>query len=249
MPLAESDDELAHRISAEAASLLVGLQEQGIADGKRGWLLEDIGDTAAHEFIVGALSAARPNDGLLSEEGADDGSRTAFERAWIVDPLDGSSGFGVGNAEWAVHVALSVGGKPDVGAVAVPGMDLTGSTHDVPTVPPLGDRRPIVVTGRTRATTDGVRIANALDADWAACSSAGVKAMLVMDGQADIYVHDGPLYEWDVCAPVAVALAAGLDACDTRGEPLVFNKARPVVESLLICRPEFTERVLQALAV
>lgn len=248
MPQAESDDELAHRIASEAASLLVGLQDEGIAQGKRGWSLEEIGDTAAHDFIVDALTNARPDDGLLSEEGNDDGSRTAFERAWIVDPLDGSSGFGVGNAEWAVHVALSVGGTPSVGAVAVPGMGLTGSTLDVPTLPPMGDRRPIVVTGRTRTMSDGARIANALDADWAACSSAGVKAMLVMDGQADIYVHDAPLYEWDVCAPVAVVLAAGLDACNAKGQPLVFNKERPVTDSLLICRPEFTEQVVQILA-
>lgn len=245
--MTESDHELAHRLAAEAAAMLVGLQQEGIAHGAQRWELEQIGDVAAHDFITEAIAAERPDDGLLSEEGADDGSRTAFERSWIVDPLDGSSGFGVGNAEWAVHVALSIGGRPDVGAVAVPGMGLIGSTHDVPVLPEVGDRRPIVVTGRTRARTDGVRVSNALDADYAACSSAGVKAMLVMDGQADVYVHDGPLYEWDVCAPVAVALAAGLDCCHTTGEPIVFNKARPVVESLLICRPEFTSRVVQAL--
>jgi len=74
-----------------------------------------------------------------------------------------------------------------------------------------------------------------------------VKAMLVMSGEADMYVHDSPLYEWDVCAPVAVALAAGLDACQTNGDPIVFNKARPVADSLIICRPEFTEQIIDAL--
>lgn len=71
--------------------------------------------------------------------------------------------------------------------------------------------------------------------------------MLVMDGQADVYVHDGPLYEWDVCAPAAVSIAAGLDCVNRRGEPLVFNKRRPVIESLIICRPEFTQDVIAAL--
>lgn len=241
------DHALAHRIAAEAAAMLVGLQEEGLQQGARGWGLEEIGDSAAHEFITEAIVAARPEDGLLSEEGHDDGARTACSRSWIIDPLDGSSGFGVGNAEWAVHVALSIDGVPAVGAVAVPGMGLIGSTGDVPELPEMGDRNPIVVTGRTRAQTDGVRVSRALGADFAACSSAGVKAMLVMNGQADVYVHDGPLYEWDVCAPAAVALAAGLDCVKTTGEPIVFNKLRPVVDSLLICRPEFTQQVIATL--
>ena len=109
-----------------------------------------------------------------------------------VDPLDGSSGFGAGNAEWAVHVALSVDGEPSVGAVAVPGMGLTASTSDVPEVPDRGTRRPIVVTGRSRSWSEGRYLAEALDADLAACSSAGVKAMLIATGEADVYVHDAP---------------------------------------------------------
>lgn len=73
--------------------------------------------------------------------------------------------------------------------------------------------------------------------------------MLVALGQADVYVHDAPLYEWDACAPVAVALAAGLDACATDGTKLVFNKMTPVVRNLLICRPEFTTDVVAALQI
>ena len=247
MPNPESDHELAHRLAAETAAQLLVLQREGIEAGQRGWSLEQIGDSAAHDFLFAAISEARPDDGLLSEEGDDDGARTAKHRSWIVDPLDGSSGFGRGNAEWAVHVALSIDGLPDVGAVAVPGMDSTGSTHSIPTLHARGDRKPIIVTGRTRAHTDGAFLARELGADLVACSSAGVKAMLVMAGKADVYVHDGPLYEWDVCAPVAVALAAGLDAVTSLGEEIVFNKPRPVVESLVISQPEFTPLVLSAL--
>lgn len=247
MPVPESDDEFSHRIAREAADMLADLQREGVAAGKFGWGLEEIGDTAAHDFLVAAITAERPDDGLLSEEGHDDGARTAKSRAWIVDPLDGSSGFGAGNAEWAVHVALSIDGAPMVGAVSVPGMDLTGSTAQPPVVPERQDRRPVVITGRTKARSDGRLLAHMLDADLAACSSAGVKAMLVMSGEADMYVHDGPLYEWDVCAPVAVALAAGLDACQRNGDPIVFNKSRPVADSLIICRPEFTGRIIDAL--
>ena len=242
-----SDHELAHRFAATTADLLVVVQDEGLAKGDSGSSLEQSGDGAAHDLLVGDIGEHRPDDGLLSEEGHDDGARVAKARSWIVDPLDGSSGFGAGNAEWAVHVALSIDGEPLVGAVSVPGMEWTASTFDVPVVPDRGSRRPIVVTGRSRSWSDGQLMAAALDADLIACSSAGVKAMLVMAGDADVYVHDAPLYEWDVCAPVAVALAAGLHATDSFGETLVFNKQRPVVDSLVICRPEFAASVIRTL--
>lgn len=241
------DHELAHRLADETARRLVQAQKVAWAQGHRGWSLEDVGDALAHEYLAGELAIHRPDDGLLSEEGHDDGARVQSRRAWIIDPLDGSSGYGVGNQEWAVHVALSIEGLPQVGAVAVPGLDLTASTLECPPVPARGDRRPIVVTGRSRSHVDGQPLANALDADLTTCSSAGVKAVLVATGQADVYVHNSPLYEWDVCAPIAVALAVGLDACGGDGEPLRFNKKHPVVSNLVICRPEYTTDVVHAL--
>jgi 3'(2'), 5'-bisphosphate nucleotidase len=243
----EDDDRLAHALAADAAERLVSAQDQAIAGGRGGWWLEDHGDSLAHDYLVDELRRARPTDGLLSEEGHDDGDRVGMRRAWIVDPLDGSNGFGSGNAEWAVHVGLAADGEALVGAVAVPGMGITASTHDVPAVPDSMNRRPVVITGRSRIRSDGQFLAEALDADLTACSSAGVKAVLVAIGKADVYVHDAPLYEWDVCAPVAVALAAGLDACGTDGSTIQFNKDTPVVDSLVICRREFTTDVVQAL--
>ena len=241
------DHELAHQLAQSTASRLVEIQESSYSSGRSGWWLEDAGDTEAHEYLAGELGRERPDDGFLSEEGVDDGARVDCVRAWIVDPLDGSNGFGAGNAEWAVHVGLAVDGEPSAGAVAVPGMGLTASTRDVPRVPDRGMRRPIVVTGRSRSWSDGRYLAQALDADLVACSSAGVKAMLIATGEADVYVHDAPLYEWDVCAPVAVALAAGLDACASDGTRLEFNKPSPIVPSLVICRREFTTDVVSAL--
>lgn len=247
-PEGDADDHaLAHHIADEAARRLVAAQRDALGRGQRGWALEDIGDGLAHDYLVAELGLLRSDDGLLSEEGHDDGRRVGSARAWIVDPLDGSSGYGVGNGEWAVHVALSVDGAPRVGAVAVPALGLTASTHETPAVPERRDGRPVVVTGRTRSFVDGAALAHGLDAELTVCSSAGVKAMLVVTGQADIYVHDAPLYEWDVCAPVAVALAAGLSATDNEGRPLLFNKDRPTVPGLVISRPEFATDVVEVL--
>ena len=110
------------------------------------------------------------------------------------------------------------------------------------------NRRPVIVTARSRANAEGMLLAHELGADVFACGSAGVKAMLVVNGTADAYVHASPLYEWDVCAPAAVAQSAGLHVSDAAGEPLVFNQARPVVNSFVVCRPELAANILSALS-
>jgi 3'(2'), 5'-bisphosphate nucleotidase len=71
--------------------------------------------------------------------------------------------------------------------------------------------------------------------------------MAVVSGEADIYVHDGGMYQWDSAAPAAVALAAGLHVSRIDGSPMVFNARDPWLPDLLICRSEFAEPALEAL--
>jgi 3'(2'), 5'-bisphosphate nucleotidase len=78
--------------------------------------------------------------------------------------------------------------------------------------------------------------------------SAGVKAMSVVAGTADAYVHAGGQYEWDSAAPVAVARAAGLHTSRIDGSPMQYNNQDPWLPDLLICRPERTESLLSAIA-
>jgi 3'(2'), 5'-bisphosphate nucleotidase len=77
--------------------------------------------------------------------------------------------------------------------------------------------------------------------------SAGAKAMAVVAGEADIYVHDGGMYEWDTAAPVAVALAAGLHASRIDGSPLVYNRRDPWLPDVLICRSELADDAIRAI--
>ena len=90
-------------------------------------------------------------------------------------------------------------------------------------------------------------VARAIGGTAQACGSAGFKAMAVVSGAVDVYVHPSGLYEWDTCAPAAVAEAAGFDVSGVDGERLHFNKPRPVVAGLLISRPEYTEVVKETL--
>ena len=70
--------------------------------------------------------------------------------------------------------------------------------------------------------------------------------MAVVDGRADAYLHSGGQYEWDNCAPVAIARAAGLHASRVDGAPLRYNRPDPALPDLLVCRRDLANTLLRA---
>lgn len=90
-------------------------------------------------------------------------------------------------------------------------------------------------------------VAEALGGELLPMGSAGAKAMAVVRGEADIYLHTGGQFEWDNCAPAAVAAAHGLHVSRTDGSPLRYNRPETYLPDLLICRPEWAGPVLTAL--
>lgn len=247
-PLAD-DHRLAADLAERAGRMLVGLRGRLAGEGAPAAVLRAEGDRRAHELLAAELAAARPDDAVLSEEGADDRARLFAERVWVVDPLDGTREFSEPpRADWAVHVALVVGGRPVAGAVALPALELTLSTADPPRLPPADGRPPRLVVSRSRPPRQAWAVADALGAAMVPLGSAGAKAMAVVRGEADAYVHAGGQYEWDSCAPVAVAEAAGLAASRLDGSVLRYNQPDPYLPDLVICRPELAEAVLAALA-
>jgi len=114
-------------------------------------------------------------------------------------------------------------------------------------VPPAPDTLRMVVS-RTRPAAEAIAVAQLLGADLVPMGSAGAKAMAIILGEADIYLHSGGQYEWDSCAPAAVAKAHGLHASRINGEPLLYNQSDTYMPDLLICRNEHVERIMQSLA-
>ena len=242
------DHAISARIATDTGKLLLDIRERLFAQGADSWTVKDTGDLEANRFIMNALREHFPDDGILSEEGRDDLSRLDKERVWIVDPLDGTREFGEpGRSDWAVHVALTENGTPTAGAVALPAIDKTLTTEPASQLSPAHDGRPRLVVSRSRAPAAAMIVAEALGAELLALGSAGAKAMAVVLGHADIYAHSGGQYEWDNCAPAAVAMAAGLHASRCDGSPLDYNYEDPWLPDLLICRPEFKEEALAAL--
>jgi 3'(2'), 5'-bisphosphate nucleotidase len=239
-----SDGDLAAHLAEVAGRILINVRESGLFSAKA---LGKAGDQTANQFLVHALREQRPDDGLLSEEEKDNPDRLAKSRVWIVDPVDGTREYGEARADWAVHVGLAIDGVAILGAVALPGMDLVLRSDQPQPLPPANSPLRMLVS-RTRPAKEAVAVAEKLGAELVAMGSAGAKAMAVVRGEADLYVHSGGQYEWDSAAPVAVAAAHGLFCSRLDGTPLVYNQEDVYLPDLIICRPEYADAVQAALA-
>ena len=246
--MSETDQQLASRVATEAGAMLVELRDELVAEGIHYWDLKDEGDVAGHRYIMSALTAARPDDVILSEEAADNRRRLSAERVWIIDPIDGTNEFAEHpRHDWAIHIALWEAGELTAASVALPTLGVTFDASPAAIVPPSTRARPLLVTSRSRNPYCAVMVANALGCDVARLGSAGAKAMAIVMGEADIYVHDGGMYQWDSAAPSAVAKAAGLHVSRIDGSPLKYNQESLWLPDFLVCRTELAEPALKAL--
>jgi 3'(2'), 5'-bisphosphate nucleotidase len=238
-----SDAALAARLATEAGRLLLDVRASVPVEQRK-----DEGDKRSHDFLVAALAAERPGDCVLSEEGKDSPERLSADRVWIVDPLDGTREFGEDDrTDWAVHVALWEKGSLVAGAVALPAQGVTFSSDAVAPLPAIGEPLRLVVS-RTRPPALVTELAEALGAELVPMGSAGAKAMSVLQGTSDAYVHGGGQYEWDSAAPVVVAAAAGLHTSRLDGSPLLYNQQDVLLPDLVVCQPSVAARVLDAIA-
>ena len=235
-----TDADLAAHLAEVAGKLLIQVREAEMFSAKA---LGKAGDATANQFLCHAIAEQRPDDGLLSEESKDTEERLSKSRVWIVDPVDGTREYGEARTDWAVHVGLAVDGVASVGAVALPGLGVVLRSDAPGTVPPAPQRLRMVVS-RTRPAAEATAVAEKLGAELVPMGSAGAKAMAIVRGEADIYLHSGGQYEWDSCAPVAVALAHGLHCSRIDGSPLVYNQRNTYLPDLLICRKEHAAHVL-----
>ncbi|WP_312030012.1 inositol monophosphatase family protein [Actinomycetospora sp. TBRC 11914] len=246
-PATAEDAALARELAAATGELLLALRDRTPPGRER----EYAGDADAHEYLTRELALRRPDDAVLSEEGSlDPRRRHGAHRLWIVDPLDGSSGFGRGTDEWGVHVALVVDGRLAAGAVAIPGTGElvdSGTVGQVPDTPLPDDGELAVTVSRSRPPAELRTVERAFRVRLVKHSAAGVKTLAVLDGEADVYLHSGGQYEWDNAAPMAVAMAAGLRATRIDGTEVPYGRDDPYSPDLLIARPTVHAAMLEAL--
>jgi 3'(2'), 5'-bisphosphate nucleotidase len=244
-----ADHLLAADLAKGAGELLLDVRERLVAAGAGAAELKAEGDRIAHEYLMERLATLRPDDAILSEEGSGDTGRTGTDRlgrdrVWIVDPLDGTREYSEPpRSDWAVHVALVSGGRPIAGSVALPAQGIVLNALPSAVLPPAPTSVPRVIVSRSRPPKVALHLAEALGGELVEMGSAGAKVAAVVLGHADVYPHSGGQYEWDSCAPVAVAAAAGLVATRLDGSGLVYNNADPYLPDLLVCHPDIAVKV------
>ena len=259
--VSRTDAELAADLAEEAGRLLLAVRDEIGHDFPPA--LGDAGDIRANALLLRRLRDERPDDAVLSEEAHDDLVRLHADRVWIIDPLDGTWEYSMPRHEdWAVHVALwqrttgaggpatsdaDEGGSITDAAVALPAL---GEVHRSDAVVPPLPRQ----SGPIRITASSSRppavlwlLRNRLDIEFVRIGSAGAKAMAVLRGDADAYIHAGGQWEWDSAAPAGVLQAAGFHATRIDGSPLRYNRPDPYLPDLLMCRTDVAGLLLDAM--
>ncbi|BDB42227.1 MULTISPECIES: 3'(2'),5'-bisphosphate nucleotidase CysQ [Mycobacterium] len=252
-----TDAALAAELAAEAGELLLAVREEVGFDYP--WELGDAGDRRANSLILRRLAAARPGDAVLSEEAHDDLVRLKSDRVWIIDPLDGTREFSTrGRDDWAVHIALwqrPSNGRHQItdAAVSLPARGnivYRSDTVSARAAQAASGGTPGVIriaASATRPPAILYRMRHLVDIELLRIGSAGAKAMAVVDGVADAYLHAGGQWEWDSAAPAGVVLAAGMHASRLDGSPLMYNQLDPYLPDLLMCRSELAPILLDAI--
>lgn len=264
-----NDHQLAASLALRAGQLLVGLRQHSTSLAQptdesarvlAQEVLGNVGDRAGHDFLMEELTAARPDDAVLSEEGDDSSVRLEAKRVWIVDPLDGTRQYAEGRMDYAVHVALwdfsTKGSGLSAGAISVPEIEAVWSTGDSGIAQPVTDRPITLVVSRTRPPRDLDRITSVLanafpergEVEIVYLGSVGAKVAHIISGHADLYINTGGFFEWDLAAPLAVAEHYGLEVTRISGAPILFNQSDVAIPDVILGRPEFVAVVRDCLA-
>jgi len=199
-------------------------------------------DKLANEIIVARLLREFPDDGILAEESIDTSHRLDKSRVWMIDPLDGTTGFIDGNGDFAVQIGLAQNGECVLGVVYQP---LTGVLYravrgggtwiERPNSEPergrVSDHREIstmrLAASRSHRSPRMDKVVEAFGLkEEIRRGSVGIKVGLIVEQQSDLYVHLSPrTKQWDTCAPQVILQEAGGCMTDLFGRPLRYNHA------------------------
>ena len=264
-----NDHELARKLARETGTLLIGLRNhaaslQSSEDETHSVLAEEVlgseGDRVAHDYLMDQFSVHRPSDVVLSEEGDLEVTRLNSARVWIIDPLDGTAQYSSGGDDFAVHIALweadsQAASNISVASVAVPARnELWSMDEPVQRYQPEGDPIRILVS-RSRPPRELDAVSKRLEEKFPErggiqiipMGSVGAKVGAILADKADVYFNSGGFFEWDLAAPLGIAVHNGLSVTDCSGNEIELNKVDLKVKDILICRPDLTATIVDAL--
>jgi myo-inositol-1(or 4)-monophosphatase len=215
--------ELATRIGREAAAMLMDRPAE-LEVNTKSTAIDVVTqmDIKVEAFIVEQLLAARPNDGLIGEEGADRPSTSGI--TWVIDPLDGTVNYLYDLPGWNVSIAAKDEAGQLIGVVTAPSINSTwwavrggGAFFNGKPIrcnDPIELNRAMIATGfQYDVNHRGKQIEHLskilpLIRDVRRNGAAAVDLCHVAMGRVDAYYEHG-LKEWDWAAAGLIAREAG----------------------------------------
>ena len=195
-------------------------------------------DTACEELIVGRLLAARPDDGVLGEEGSSRAGTSGVR--WVIDPIDGTVNFLYGFPAFAVSIAAEVDGQVQAGVVVnvATGEMFTATAGGGAYLATPADAEPQRLTGSRPVSLEQTLVATGFGyrveqrraqgavvaelltrvRDIRRAGSAALDLCSAAAGRVDAY-YELHLNPWDFAAGALVAAEAGLVVAGLPGRP------------------------------
>lgn len=207
-------------------------------------------DLAANKIIIAELGRIEPRLPVITEESCEVplSERSTWESYWLVDPLDGTREFIKQNGEFSINIALVRHGKPVLGVIHAPVLDITyWAATGTGAWKQAGSDEPRQICVRN-APREGVTVALGWSARFGARlqkfldklgdhqelrMGGALKSCLVAEGRADIYACLGPTGEWDTAAAQCIVEEAGGHFTDTSSQQLTYNRRETMIN------PEF----------
>jgi myo-inositol-1(or 4)-monophosphatase len=237
-----------------AGRLAASLREAGLSvELKDGASPVTNADLAADALLKETLQRARPDYGWLSEETADDRSRLAARRVFVVDPIDGTRAFLAGEPFWTVCVAVVEDGRPLAGVVVAPQLAESyaaaagaGATLNGQLIRASGAG---VLEGCGMIAHPRMFQHEEWPEPWPAMNvsrrnSTAYRLCLVASGAADATVTFAAKHDWDLAAAEVIATEAGGYVGDHMGRAFVYNAPIPVQPSLVCAAPALAPLIL-----
>lgn len=239
--------DLAHRAGSLALSMRTGIAAHETKSSPTD--VVTAADQASERLLVDGIRVARPDDGVLGEEGASVEGSSGVR--WVVDPVDGTVNFLYGIPQWAVSVGVEVDGVPTVGVVFDPAKDETWTA--VRGQGAFLDGRPVRCSSATELSQTMLATGFSYDARRRAVQAQHLVRVLplvrdirrmgagaldlcaIAAGRVDAY-YEQAMNPWDWTAGALIAREAGARVGGLRGRPessdLVVAAAPGVFEAL-----------------
>ncbi len=220
--------DLGRRAGALALSMREGIEQESTKSSPTD--VVTAADRASEQLLVDGIRAARPDDGILGEEGAADDGTTGVR--WVVDPIDGTVNYLYGIPQWAVSIGVEVDGVMQAGVVYNPASDeqftavrgggafLNGRPLHCSAVSELSQA--LVATGFSydarRRSAQSVVLPELLRScrDLRRMGAGALDLCAVAAGRVDAY-YEQALAPWDIAAGGLIAAEAGARVEGLRG--------------------------------